>query len=682
MSRTRIAILAVLVLGLCCVVGALGVLGYRFFVTPAQAAAKPVVLIESPRLADEVTLGQITQIFATAQDETRIDRMELWVDGQHIETQRSALPGGTNPFPLTAQWTPATAGNHTIVVRAYNMADVSGQASISVNAVEGPDFPTEMPLEGCEGVPLLPHEVLEGETLEGIAGGFDVTVDEILACNPGLDPSVPLTPGQILLIPQVVSPGDEEVGDMPPDVPPLDGEDPGGAPAPPADDEPDPGADPPNPAPPAPVPPVPPVSPPPPTPIALEFEALQLQVNEQFMAVYCNVELQGNMERVPLDPHDFLAPTGLPQDNYWDIAAELGGVHSVPLAVLPGETVDLFVHCLAFFPMDIIPYDLGTVTRNHGEGDWHGNPIEAVSIDGEALPEGGDGEFKLVYRICQGDCEDLPVPEVPTNLELLWCPALQDYFRWSWAGDYPIEGFRLYKDGALLQQLADPAARSMQVAASDVQAPCEGAYEFTLTAYEGAYGVGAESAHSAPPVVASGETPCANTARVRFDALVTHCLTQDCPAPEPGPAPPMCSNCQVNIWYGSIHANDQWIEKGPPDCDPGGCYFPPPGEILHSFRHPFLGPPPPLGPPYPITGPGGVFDDDTVDVPLGATDDLTLGISLIDWDQHSGDDFMCEGQLTINHANVLVGYTDWVQCMGGDPPDWVALLFFTITHVF
>ena len=679
MSRTRIGILVVLVLALCCVVGALGILGYRYFVTPALAAARPVVLIDSPLHGDEVTVGQITQIFAIGQDETGIDRMELWVDGQHIVTQGSALPDGTNPFPLDAGWTPEAAGNHTIVVRGYNTNDASGQASISVNAVEGPDFPTEMPAEGCAGVPLLPHEVLEGETLEGIAGGFDVTVEEILACNPGLDPAAPLTPGQMLLIPQVVSPEEEEPGDVPPDMPGLeDGEDPGGAEAPAPDPDPDPGADPPDPGPPPAVPPVPPVSPPPPPPIALEFEALQLQVNEQFMAVYCMAELQGDMERVPLDPHDFLAPIGVPEDNYWDIGAELGGAHSIPLAVLPGETVDLFVNCLGFFPMDIVPYDLGTVARNHGEGDWHGNPIDAVSTGGEALPEGGDGEFRLVYRICEGDCQDLPVPEVPTNLELLWCPSLQDYFRWSWAGSYPIEGFRLYRDGALLHELADPTATSMQVSASDIQAPCEGSYEFTLTAYEGAWGVGAESAHSAP-VVASGETPCANTARVRFDELWTACLVQDCPAPEPGPAPPACSNCQVNVWYGSIYANEQRIEKGAPDCDPGGCDFPSPVEILFSWLCPVPGC---LGPALPITGPGGVFDDDTVEVPLGAADDLTIGISLTDWDQHSADDFICEGQLTVSHANVVAGHTGFVLCVGGDPPIPQARLYFTITHVF
>jgi len=676
MSGRRIAILVVLLLALCCVSGALGFLGYRYLITPAEAAAKPVIVIDSPRQGDQVTVGEVVQVFATGQDETGITHMELYVDGLHIHTQQSALSDGANPFPLAAPWRPETEGNHTIVVRGYNVAGEPGQASISVNAVQGPDFPTEMPAEGCEGVPLLPHEVQEGETLEGIAAEHEVTVENLLACNPGV--ADPLTPGQILYIPYVVSPEEEEAGAQPADGPELveEGEDPGGEELPPPEAEPEPGELPPDPGPPPAEPPLEPVSPPPPTPIVLEFEALQLQVNEQFVAVYCNAELQGDMERVPLDPYDFLAPMGLPQDNYWDIGAELGGAHSVPLAVLPGETVDLFVHCEAFFPMDIVPINLGTVPRNHGEGDWHGNPIEAVSTDGGGLPEGGTGEFKLVYRICEGDCEDLPVPEVPTNLQLNWCPALQHYFSWTWDGTYPIEGFRLYRDGALLHELAEPTVRFMQVSDVDIQPPCEGSYGFTLTAYEGAWGVGAESDDSAPPETVWGAFICNRTARVRFDSLWTACMLHDCPAPNP-----TCSNCQVTTWYGTIYANGQVIERPAPACDPGGCDFgPPPWEPLPSWRGQPV--PPFLDWPLPVAGPGGVLADNTVEVPLGPFDDLTIGISLMDWDQHSGDDFICEGAQTLDHTLIVAGHTGFVLCSGGDPPGDMARVDFTITDIF
>ncbi len=682
MSGKRIAILVVLLLVLCCVFTALGILAYRFLVPTAEAAARPVVTIDSPRHGEEVTVGEIVQIFGTARDETGIDYTELWVDGAPIETQRSASAEGTNPFPVMGEWMPETAGTHTIVVRAYNMAGDSAQASISVNALQAPDLPTEMPEVGCEGVPVLPHQVQEGETVEGIAAGHEVTVEELLACNPGV--ADPLTPGHVLFIPYIVSPEEEEEGETPADVPdPEAEEEPGGEEAPPPEESPTPG---PEEATPDPGPPPPTLSPlvmpptptPPPPPVVLEFEALELQVNEDFMVVYCNVELEGHMERVPLDPHDFLAPTGLPGEYYWDIGAELAGVHSVPLAVPQTETVDLMVNCLGFFPMDLIPYDLGSFTRNHGEGDWHGERIEATSTGGDALPEGGDGQFTLGYRICQGDCEDLPVPEPPTNLQMHWHWMLGYWFTWDWAGTYPIEGFRLYRDGALLQELDDPTATFMFVETEDVLPPCTEDYEFTLTAYEGAWGVGAESAHSTPPFQTWGAVFCTKTARVRFDHLSTLCLTQDCPDPEPGPLPPACSNCEVEVWYGSMYANSQRIEKAAPVCDPIlGCDFALPVETIHSIACPFC-----IVPEHPIAGPGGLFNDDTVDVPLGPFDSLTMGISLTDWDQHSADDFICEGATTVGHSDIIAGHWGMTSCQGGDPPQMRARLYWEIVNVF
>jgi len=267
------------------------------------------------------------------------------------------------------------------------------------------------------------------------------------------------------------------------------------------------------------------------------------------------------------------------------------------------------------------------------------------------------------------------VPEVPTDLELNWCPsALQHYFRWNWDGTYPIEGFRLYRDGALLHELAEPTARFMNVSDPDIQAPCEGSYEFTLTAYEGAWGVGAESDHSAPPVPVSGSFICNKTARVQFDALSTGCLLQDCPTPNPG-----CTNCELQVWYGSVYANEQRIEKPVPVCDPvAGCDFgPAPWEPLTSVRCSAC-----PWPPFPVAGLGGVFIDNSVQVPLGPMDDLTIGISLTDWDQHSADDFICEGAETLDHTVVVAGNTGFVTCNGGDPPVEFARVDWTITNVF
>jgi len=62
--------------------------------------------------------------------------------------------------------------------------------------------PTSTPVPTSTPTPLPPraHDVQEGETLSDIAELYEVTVDEILALNPSLDPEL-IKPDQVLLIP-------------------------------------------------------------------------------------------------------------------------------------------------------------------------------------------------------------------------------------------------------------------------------------------------------------------------------------------------------------------------------------------------------------------------------------------------------------------------------------------------
>ncbi|NIN68774.1 MAG: LysM peptidoglycan-binding domain-containing protein [Anaerolineae bacterium] len=643
MSGRWIAVIVIVLVVLCLVVGALAALYYWLNVPTAEAAVEPTVSIDSPRQGDEVVVGQAVQIFATGQDPSGIARMELWVDGQFVISQASALPDGTNPFPLMANWEPTTPGNHTITVRGYNMADASGQASISVNAVQGPDVPTEMPAEGCAGVPVLIHEVQEGETLEGIAAGYEVTVEDILACTPGVDPAVPLTPGQVLYVPYIAE--DEGTGDTPPggDVPPelppeveppsVDEE------SPPPDEDPPPGEPPPDPAPDPPAPPADPPDPPPP-PVALEFEALELETDQWYLAVYCNVQLEDAMERVPIDTTDYLDHVGPPDQNYWDIASELSGANSRPVAVTPGDTVSVFADCWGFSPGELIPRDLGSFTREHPEANWNGDPIEVYS-------EGGVGSFRVVYRICLGSCDPAPEINRPYDLQYNYDMVFGHYFTWSWDDDptQPAEGFRLYRDGVLLYEQPGRNLRFMQVNEEDVTPWCDGVWAFTLTAYEGVLGVGPESLHSDSEVLLGD--PCTKVVEVSmlpggWEGLWTLCIPNDCPAPDPG-----CTNCEVEVWYGSIYANGERIEREPPP-------LPAPGEpwvitvdptALIDSNH--------VWPGIPIAD---LFEgQDTMTVHLANDEDLTIGISLTDWDMFDADTLICQNAVTKAAANVVDG---------------------------
>lgn len=72
--------------------------------------------------------------------------------------------------------------------------------------------PTRTPSPTPTSTPLPPraHDVGEGETLSDIAERYDVTMNEILALNPELDPEV-IKPGQVLLIP-AAQPSGEDAG--------------------------------------------------------------------------------------------------------------------------------------------------------------------------------------------------------------------------------------------------------------------------------------------------------------------------------------------------------------------------------------------------------------------------------------------------------------------------------------
>jgi len=74
--------------------------------------------------------------------------------------------------------------------------------------------PTDTPVPTATPTPVPPraHRVEEGETVSDIATAYDVTVDEILALNPDVDPEL-INPGQVLLIPAAAPSGVQDLGE-------------------------------------------------------------------------------------------------------------------------------------------------------------------------------------------------------------------------------------------------------------------------------------------------------------------------------------------------------------------------------------------------------------------------------------------------------------------------------------
>jgi uncharacterized protein YraI len=130
----------------------------RVQVTPTT----PSVFIQSPVAGSQVPINQPVTVNATASDPNGITRAELWVGGNVVDQQESAIPEGQPTFPVTMHWTPTVAGSYTLEVRAYNSLDVaSAPTTVMITAagaaqeqgnVPTPTTPGETPT--ASGPPL------------------------------------------------------------------------------------------------------------------------------------------------------------------------------------------------------------------------------------------------------------------------------------------------------------------------------------------------------------------------------------------------------------------------------------------------------------------------------------------------------------------------------------------------
>ncbi len=153
-----------LLLTLICAVGLSVALAGLAFLALAQPATRPTVLIQTPHDGARVQIGTDTSIRAVARDESKIKRVELWVDGTLVDADSSEAPGGISPFPVQLNWRPTISQAHTVTVRAFNSRGERSQGSIDVRAVEiadqdrdgvpdtadaCPDEPGSMAARGC-----------------------------------------------------------------------------------------------------------------------------------------------------------------------------------------------------------------------------------------------------------------------------------------------------------------------------------------------------------------------------------------------------------------------------------------------------------------------------------------------------------------------------------------------------
>lgn len=98
-----------------------------------SATSKPSVVILSPPSGSQFYEGEDVAVQSTATDAQGVVRVELVVDGNVVRVDPSPTAQGQPNLTLIQTWR-ATAGTHTIVVRAYNAAGaMSDPVGVSVN---------------------------------------------------------------------------------------------------------------------------------------------------------------------------------------------------------------------------------------------------------------------------------------------------------------------------------------------------------------------------------------------------------------------------------------------------------------------------------------------------------------------------------------------------------------------
>jgi LysM repeat protein len=646
MTARRILIIVGSLLGLCVVLSVVG-WGVLYLARP-RGETGPTVIIKEPRNGVQVNTNEMTLVRALATDPIGVVGVELWVDGQLEASARSELETGSSPFPVLEGWEPGAPGPHTLTVRAYNSDGASKHATARVEAL---DVPRPVPTP-------MSYDVQQGDTLQTIATGYAVSVEEIAEQNPGLEE--PLEPGYSIFVPPP-SPEEEdppwfEEG-SPEEIPEEEWPD-----LSPEELYPDDG-------PPDPIEsielspwlsiisrtPFLTIIPPEPMEAALEIEAAFLEVDRAFDGVYCYVSLAGS-DTARLPAEGDLESLG---GRRWGIETHMGPDNRRIMAI-PREEVglDVWFNCLGYTGSEDggEVSDLGTLMVTHFSDEWDGRLMELSAT-------GVDGWFRVGYRIWPAgeEPEEAPYPAVwlapPANLR---DTAIFDAlgFHYGFVFDYPtgleefVDGFLLYRNEAQLPEVIRPRYNSpaadpeyttwfAEITRPNFYPSCPTTYEFHMVAYREVEELGHIESDPSNSVFIEGDpVPCyeSKIVRVTVEQLQTRCLRVDwylfacvdtcgCGGHYGNGPRVVGGSPDGKIWVNGEEVSDCWAPYGSL-CDPG----------MHC------------GTSYTMREIGcSVEQSEEWEGVLGAMDDLTASMKWWDYDVWSGRDKFCAGDYTIGH---------------------------------
>jgi hypothetical protein len=172
----------------CVVLGVFALLYFRQQQLQAQFEP-PSVTITNPSSGTSTLAGSYLPVSATAFGGSPITRVELWVDGELMDTEESLAPEGISPFYVSFDLT-VSQGLHTLFVRAVDATGIMGDSwPVNVGGVERPG----------PGEPALLVTVEAGETLEDISAAYEVDPETVRQLNPGLGDEEPPEGSEIVL---------------------------------------------------------------------------------------------------------------------------------------------------------------------------------------------------------------------------------------------------------------------------------------------------------------------------------------------------------------------------------------------------------------------------------------------------------------------------------------------------
>jgi Bacterial Ig domain len=99
-----------------------------------------IVSLTKPSYGATVPLDTFTTVAATAIGGRPIKELELWVDGKKLETKAAPTTSAIRQFTTFWTWTPASAGAHTLVVRAVDSDGRIGGSNL-VRVMAGEETP-------------------------------------------------------------------------------------------------------------------------------------------------------------------------------------------------------------------------------------------------------------------------------------------------------------------------------------------------------------------------------------------------------------------------------------------------------------------------------------------------------------------------------------------------------------